>query len=171
MQDIVRTLLTPLVKTLGPSNPKLLEQLRSFKPEAETLALQILTILTDNARPPAAIVSLIKDLLSERDLNPKFLILIIAEMDKADIDKHLPRIVSTLSGKPEDREQVRKVFGNIVTEAPAGASSNMPRVRQSERLAPAELMVLLHNQEKEIGLKAAIEGASQRRSGCKCDGA
>lgn len=36
----------------------------------------------------------------------------------------------------------------------------MPRVRQStERLAPAELMVMLHEQEKEIGLKSAIAGA------------
>lgn len=35
----------------------------------------------------------------------------------------------------------------------------MPRVRQSELLTPAELMVLLHESEKEIGLKSAIEGA------------
>jgi hypothetical protein len=31
-------------------------------------------------------------------------------------------------------------------------------VRQSELLTPAELMVLLHESEKEIGLKSAIEG-------------
>ncbi len=63
-----------------------------------------------------------------------------------------------LTGKAEDRDQVRKVFSNIVTEGPTGASSNMPRVRHSERLAPAELLVLLHEQEKEIGLKGAMEG-------------
>ncbi len=53
---------------------------------------------------------------------------------------------------------MKKVFSNVVAEAPAGVSSNMPRLRQNERLAPAELMVLLHEQEKEIGLKATIEG-------------
>lgn len=37
-------------------------------------------------------------------------------------------------------------------------TSNLPRVRQSELLTPAELMVLLHDSEKEIGLKSAIEG-------------
>jgi symplekin len=36
----------------------------------------------------------------------------------------------------------------------------LPRVRQSELLTPAELMVLLHEAEKEIGLKSAIEGSS-----------
>ena len=82
VQDILRSLIGPLVKTLGPSNAKLLELLRSFPPEAESLALQVLTILTDNVRPTPAIVSLIKDLLAERELNPKFLILIIGEMDK-----------------------------------------------------------------------------------------
>lgn len=37
-------------------------------------------------------------------------------------------------------------------------TSNMPRVRQSELLTPAELMVLLHDSEKEIGIKSAKEG-------------
>ncbi|KAG8985920.1 hypothetical protein FRB90_004362 [Tulasnella sp. 427] len=60
-------------------------------------------------------------------------------------------------GKTEDRDQVRKVFSNVITDSPVGVSTNMPRVRQSERLAPSELMVLLHEQEKDIGLKATIE--------------
>lgn len=36
----------------------------------------------------------------------------------------------------------------------------MPRVRQSELLPPDRLMVLLHQCEKEIGLKSAMEGVS-----------
>ena len=94
MQDALRTLIVPLVKTLGPSNPKLLQLLGSFPAEAETLALQILIILTDTARPTPAIVSIVKGLLSERNLNPKFLLLIIAEMDKVNTPCeifHFPR--------------------------------------------------------------------------------
>jgi len=65
-----------------------------------------------------------------------------------------------LNGKPDERDLVRKVFSNVVThETPAGTvSSNMPRVKHDQRLNPADLMVLLHEREKEIGLKSAIEG-------------
>lgn len=166
----------PLIKTLGPNNPKLLDLLRTFPPDAESLALRILGILTESARPSPALVSLTKDLMAERELDPGFLVIVIPEMDKvpsysfppleylltvesqADILKHLPRMVATLDGTAEKHERVRKVFSNVVSESPSGTSSNMPRVRQSERLAPAELMVMLHEQEKEIGLKGVIEG-------------
>ena len=80
---------------------------------------------------------------------------------QADILKYLPRIVSILNGKPEPTNLVRSVFGSIVTTPPQSfgtVTSNLPRVRQSELLTPVELMVLLHESEKEIGLKSAIEG-------------
>ena len=57
---------------------------------------------------------------------------------------------------------VRSVFSSVVQTPPqtfGTVSSNLPRVQQSERLSPAELMVLLHQSEKEIGLKSAIEGS------------
>jgi symplekin len=75
--------------------------------------------------------------------------------------RHLPRIVSILNGQQEPKNLVRSVFGSIVTTPPqtfGSVTSNLPRVRQSELLTPAELMVLLHHSEKEIGLKSAIEG-------------
>lgn len=75
--------------------------------------------------------------------------------------KHLPRIVSILNGQPEPKNLVRSVFGSIVTtpsQTFGSVTSNLPRVRQSELLTPAELMVMLHESEKEIGLKSAIEG-------------
>lgn len=86
---------------------------------------------------------------------------------KADIIRHLPRVVSTLNGQAENRALVRSVFSSIVTTPPQGfgtVSSNLPRVRQSELLTPAELMVLLHDSEKEIGVKAAIEGTTPQYS-------
>lgn len=77
--------------------------------------------------------------------------------------KYLPRIVSSLSGQVEQKNLVRSVFSSIVTTPPltfGSVSSNLPRLRQSELLTPAELMVLLHDSEKEIGLKSTIEGKS-----------
>ena len=70
--------------------------------------------------------------------------------------------MSILNGQPEPKNLVRSVFNSVVQAPPqtfGSVTSNLPRVRQSELLTPAELMVLLHESEKDIGLKAAIEGA------------
>ncbi|KAI0954916.1 hypothetical protein AcW1_006666 [Taiwanofungus camphoratus] len=160
VQETIEQLITPLIRALGSSHGKLLTLLRTFPLGAESLALRVLTIFTEHGRPSAQLVALVKSLLNERELDARFLIPIIAEMDKADILRHLPRIVSILNGKPEPKNLVRSVFNSIVTTPPqtfGSVTSNLPRVRQSELLTPAELMVLLHESEKEIGLKAAIE--------------
>ncbi|KAI0352302.1 hypothetical protein OH77DRAFT_1523357 [Trametes cingulata] len=160
VQETIQQLITPLIRALGPTHGKLLTLLRTFPPGAESLALRVLTIFTEHGRPSAQLVALVKSLINERDLDARFLIPIIAEMDKADILRHLPRIVSILNGTPEPKNLVRSVFSSIVTVPPetfGKVTSNLPRVRQSELLTPAELMVLLHQSEKEIGLKSAIE--------------
>lgn len=67
-----------------------------------------------------------------------------------------------LDGTQEKKTLVRSVFSSIVAtpaQAFGSATSNLPRVRQSELLTPAELMVILHDSGKEIGLKSAIEGS------------
>ncbi|TBU30651.1 Symplekin tight junction protein C terminal-domain-containing protein [Dichomitus squalens] len=163
VQETVQQLITPLVRALGPTHGKLLTLLRTFPPGAESLALRVLTIFTETGRPSAQLVALVKSLVNERDLDARFLIPIIAEMDKADIVRHLPRIVSILNGTPEPKQLVRSVFSSIVTTPPetfGKVTSNLPRVRQSELLTPAELMVLLHESEREIGLRSAIEAIS-----------
>ena len=68
-----------------------------------------------------------------------------------------------LNGTPDNRQLVKSVFESIVTTPPqtfGSVTSNLPRVRQSELLTPAELMVLLHESEKEMGLKSTIEGST-----------
>lgn len=58
---------------------------------------------------------------------------------------------------------VKSAFNSIVATPPqtfGTVSSNLPRMRQSELLSPAELMMLLHDVEKDVGLKQAIEGMS-----------
>src|SRR5690606_22360778 len=90
-------------------------------------------------RPSAPLVAVVKGLINERPLDARFLIPIIAEMDKvrgpvhfssgftepavgiplkADIMRYLPRIVSILNGQPEPKNLVRSVFSSIVTTPP-----------------------------------------------------
>lgn len=158
VQEAIQDLITALIKSLGPNNGKLLTLMRNFPDGAESLALRVLTIFTENGRASSTLVALVKALISKRELDARFLIPIIAEMDRADIIRHIPKIVSILNGQAENRNIVRNVFNSIVATSTFGtASSNMPRVRQSELLPPDRLMVLLHQCEKEIGLKSAME--------------
>ncbi|KAF7370712.1 Mitogen-activated protein kinase [Mycena sanguinolenta] len=160
VQEAIQKLITALIRSLGSSHGKLLTLMRHCPHGAESLALRILTIFTEHGRPSAQLVALVKSLINERDLDARFLIPIIAEMDKPDIIRHLPKIVSILNGEAENKNLVRSVFSSIVTTPPqtfGSVTSNLPRVRQSELLTPAELMVLLHDAEKEIGLQSAKE--------------
>lgn len=80
LQDALEALLTPLIQSLG-ATPKLLDLLRHFPPGAEKLALKILYILS-SAGSSLVLVNVVKGLMSERDIDPKFVIPIIGQLDK-----------------------------------------------------------------------------------------
>lgn len=82
VQKAIQELITALIRSLGPNHGKLLTLMRTCPPGAESLALRVLTIFTEHGRPSAQLVALVKGLISERDLDARFLIPIIAEMDK-----------------------------------------------------------------------------------------
>lgn len=82
IQESLNTILTPLIRALGPNHAKLLGILRHFPPGAEKLALKIMQILTPEGNTSAGLVATVKGLLSERQLDPRFMIPIAGEMDK-----------------------------------------------------------------------------------------
>ena len=88
VQNVVQDLITPLIRSLGPSHSRLLTLLRTFPPHAEGLALRVLSIFTENGRPSPQLVAIVKGLVSERQdlregaLAARFLIPVIGEMDK-----------------------------------------------------------------------------------------
>ncbi|CAE6382445.1 unnamed protein product [Rhizoctonia solani] len=139
VQEAMQDLLAPLVRSLGPTNGKLLSLIKTFEPGAESLILRIVKILTENGRPNANLVVLVKELISERNLDARFLMPIIGEMDKPDIVKNLPRIVSMLNGKPEPKALVKSAFQAIVASPPESftkGSSNQPRMKQNSATLP-----------------------------------
>ena len=161
VKQLLQTLFTPLVRSLGSSHPKILSIVQECPKGAEDLVLRILTILTERGKLPASLTGVIKATALEKDLSPRFMVPIIAEFDKAEITRQLPRIISLLNGRQQEKELVRSVFQSVVTTPPqsfGSVSTNVPRVRQSELLTPVELLVLLHQSEKEIGIIQAIEG-------------
>jgi symplekin len=151
IQDALESLLTPLIQSLGPTR-ELLDQLRRFPPGAEKLALKVLYILSGAGSSPV-LVNVVKTLMAERDLNPKFVIPIIGQLDKVscisrrmttvlivqtEIEKQISKIVALL-GEGDSRELVRTTFASIL-----------------QKMTPAELMVALHTEE--TSLKPTIEG-------------
>ena len=159
VQQAIEVHIVNLIRALGPSHPRLLTLLRNFPDGSDSLALCILKTLTEKTRAPA-IVDLVKELVDTRDVDPRFLVPIMADLDKAEIMKRLPRVVTILSSREaEDRALIKNVFQSIVQMPPQGfgsVSSNLPRVRQTELLTPVELMGLLHHAEREIGLKNTV---------------
>ncbi|KAN0061974.1 hypothetical protein ACQY0O_005969 [Thecaphora frezii] len=124
--------------------------------------VNLIKILTEKSRTPA-LVALVKGLVEERDVDPCSPVPIMPDLNKNEIMKKLPKVVTILSGKvPEDSALVKSMIQSIVTMPPqrfGSVSTNLPRMRQTELLTPVELMGL-HCSEKEIGLKntgAAIQ--------------
>jgi symplekin len=96
VQEAIQDLITALIRSLGSSHGKLLTLMRTCPPGAESLALRVLTIFTENGRASAQLVALVKALINERDLDARFLIPIIAEMDKVSRRPYIPLHLSLI---------------------------------------------------------------------------
>jgi len=81
-QTILQKLITMLIKSMGARHPKILELVRHSPPGAEELGLRVIAILTDKGKTAQPIVNLIKEMASERELNPRYMVAIIPELDK-----------------------------------------------------------------------------------------
>lgn len=135
IQAKVEELLAPLIKSLGPSK-KLLEILKAFPPGADSLALRVVKTLSAEGSS-SVLVPVIRSLLAERELDPRFVIPVIGELDKTEIDAQIPRIVSLLS-QPDSRDVVRTAFASAL-----------------QKMTPADLLVTLHSEK--AGLKPTMD--------------
>lgn len=135
IQTTVEEMLVPLVRSLGPT-PKLLEILRNSPLGAEKLALRVITTLSAEGSSPV-LVNVIRSLMEERTLDPRFIIPVIGELNKAEIESQVPSIVSLL-GQPENRDVVRTAFASAL-----------------QKMTPADLLVSLHSEK--AGLKPTVD--------------
>ncbi|WVQ92978.1 hypothetical protein IAU59_000040 [Kwoniella sp. CBS 9459] len=125
IQESVEAQLMPLIQSLGPTE-KLLENLRAYPAGADKLVMKIITTLSAGGGASPALVAVIKALLSERELDPKFVVPIIGDLEKSEIEKQLPRIISLLAN-PEDKDLVKSAFASMLG-----------------KITPADLLVSLH---------------------------
>ena len=85
--ESIESLLTPLIQSLGAS-PRLLDVLQQFPPGADKLALRVVTILSAEGAN-TVLVNLVKGLMGERELDPRFIVPIIGELDKVSLRCHV----------------------------------------------------------------------------------
>lgn len=162
VQKAVETHIKPLIQNLGSNNSKLLHLIQHHPSGADSLAVVVFGILGSKQRSKK-MVDIVKQMAEEnaKEIDPRFLIPILPDLEKTEILKYLPRVVSILSSdKAEDRSMLKNVFTSVVQPPEQGfgsVSTNLPRVRQSELLSPVELMSLLHHAEPEIGRKTAAD--------------
>jgi symplekin len=83
LQKAVENLIPPLIQSLGAS-PKLLEIMRTFPDGCEGLALKVVEVLGGEGLG-GEVVGLVKSLMSERELDPRFVIPIIGDLDRVSV--------------------------------------------------------------------------------------
>lgn len=76
--------------------------------------------------------------------------------------RYLPRVVALLDGTPQKKVAIRSIFLSVIAPPAHFSSINSLRTR-SDSLSPVELMLFLHQHDKEIGLKHTIEGKAGGR--------
>lgn len=137
VQKSVETMLIPLIRSLGPTK-KLLDILRHFPAGAERLAFRVVTVLSAEGSGQL-LAPVVRQLMGERQVDPRFVIPIINVLDKGEIEVQIPRIVALLDA-PEAEDEVRGAFAAAL-----------------QKMTPADLLVVLHNERAGLNAtKAAI---------------
>ncbi|KAI8144483.1 Symplekin tight junction protein C terminal-domain-containing protein [Fennellomyces sp. T-0311] len=147
VQRLIRQHIFNLIKSIGMNSPKLLDVIRHFPPGGETLVIRILVALCDTVRPTPELVSAVKSVYQERNLDAKFLIPIVSGLGKEDLRQNLSKIVELLNNTEGQRKVVKKVFSRIVSSSATVAAP----------MTPTELLLALHEMEENVPLPKAVE--------------
>ncbi|KAJ1916352.1 hypothetical protein H4219_003837 [Mycoemilia scoparia] len=174
IQGILRQAVVPLIKSFSSSTPKpLIDLIGSFPAGAESLALRIIEILTDNNPPSTALVQSVMRVYTSRRLEARFLIPIILGLERVRVISCLPDIVRMLNGKEEPHNRVKDCFLKLVkppseiysSTASTSVTQTSGQQQQSSsigadnrpKLAPTDLLKILHNIEQQAGIPRAME--------------
>ncbi|CAH1757110.1 12849_t:CDS:10 [Entrophospora sp. SA101] len=147
VKSMIRKYASKLVEIIGLNG--LLETFQNFPDGTQDLVLRMLIVYTNNNVLPPKLVSTVKEVIAERDLDGRFLFPTIAYFEKEDILKHLPKVLLTLDASEKQRDLVKKVFHKILT--PSHGSTNPT----NSTVTPIELLVAIH--KMSVPLKQLAE--------------
>ncbi|CAG8605918.1 11050_t:CDS:10, partial [Acaulospora morrowiae] len=147
MQVMIRKNAQKIIDTIG--LPGLLQLFRTFPNGAEDLVLKMLVVFTNKAGPPPAqLINISKTVITQRNLDGRFLFPIISYFEKDEIFRYLPKVITTLDATDKQRDIVKKVFLKILTPPTGGVA----------QITPRELLIYLHQIDKnEVSIKQSVE--------------
>lgn len=94
-QTSILTLISPMVRSLGSAHPLVSQVIETCPEGADSLALKLLSILTDKNRLPAPLMAAVKTLAGTRTVSAKFLVMIISECEKVSLPSPLSLFLIT----------------------------------------------------------------------------
>ncbi|KAK4048377.1 hypothetical protein OIO90_005847 [Microbotryomycetes sp. JL221] len=158
-QESLRTLIIPLIRSLGLQHPKVLDAISAFPNGSDQLVLKILIELGDKPRQAKNIIDILQQVADRRDddLPAQMYSWIIADCDKPSVLRYLPKIVATLNNTPEKRTAMRSTFLAVTAPPSMLMGKTVRNKTKDDSVTPVELMTLLHKRDKEIGVKQTIE--------------
>lgn len=101
IQDTVEQMLSPLFQSLGATD-KLQSILRDFPPGADKLVLRTMTVLSAEGAT-TVVRELVKALMSERELDPRFIIPIIGTLERVGLVSYSARTALTIRRRSKSR--------------------------------------------------------------------
>ncbi|KAJ3304803.1 hypothetical protein HDV03_002345 [Kappamyces sp. JEL0829] len=130
----------------------IIELVASFPAGSEDLALVLIKTLLKKEDVMQDVIEKTRVTFIDRNLDVRFLLLIITYLDKDNVLKHLGKIVSSLEDGNETQQAIVKKLFVDLTEVKQGINDEAPK----SVVTPAELLIALHTLEDSIGLKKAL---------------
>ncbi|KAH9268176.1 hypothetical protein BASA84_000371 [Batrachochytrium salamandrivorans] len=152
---VVMQQLTGLLRALAVHPNKLLSLISTFPDGAESVALKAIEVLLNTEHAVATVKQAVSTYL-ERQLDVRFLIIIMPYLDRARILGELPKLVMVLDGSEEQHAVVRAVFTRLIS---ANGSLTDDETKKAS-LTPAELLIRIHQIDDVVGLKRCVEATS-----------
>ncbi|WFD43403.1 hypothetical protein MPSI1_002064 [Malassezia psittaci] len=146
VQAAINKHITPVARAVGPNNTALLDVLRHAPRDADPLVHAMVRILIDKGHT-RSLASLVLYLVEERNLSTDLLLPLLPELQREDAIRALPRVVQLLRDPSEENKAtLSSLFRTLVAPPPPATAT----------LSPVDLLVLLHVQGEEIGIKLAV---------------
>ncbi|KAJ1981336.1 hypothetical protein H4R33_005269 [Dimargaris cristalligena] len=174
-QQILRTHITDLVKSIGTQSSGFLRALSQCPPAAEELALSTVWVLVDRQGLTTDFAEAIVALCTEQSLKADFLIPVLPGLaSKKAVLQNLGPVVKRLGDGDADPTRTSELLHKLITpsappppaasttttaaagkaiEAAPGADTDSAELRRP-LLTPNELLVAIHNMEGTVGVKA-----------------
>jgi symplekin len=128
---------------ISASPAALIDLIRTFPDGSEDLILSVIHSLLENGELSETVMEATKESYMARQLDVRFLMLIIQTLEKTQILQQLPTLVKSLDGSDIQRDLVRDVFLKLV-------DINRGDEDDESVITPSEVLITIHNFDENV---------------------